>query len=94
MVFVFDRLILLVASTLLLAYISDLIYTRTKIPDIVWLLMFGIFLGPIFGIFDNEMFVSLSPLMSTLALSIILFDAGFPNACPKCSGSSVCEYCS
>ncbi len=73
---VFDRLVLLVSSTILLAYISDLIYTRTRIPDIIWLLMFGIILGPVFGVFQKDLFISLSPLMSTLALSIILFDAG------------------
>jgi cell volume regulation protein A len=73
---VFDRLVLLVSSTILLAYVSDLIYTRTRIPDIIWLLVFGIILGPVFGVFQKELFIYLSPLMSTLALSIILFDAG------------------
>ncbi len=73
---VFDRLVLLVSSTILLAYVSDLIYTRTRIPDILWLLVFGIILGPVFGVFQKELFIYLSPLMSTVALSIILFDAG------------------
>ncbi len=51
-------------------------YNKTKIPDIVWLLGFGIILGPVLGLFDYSLFISLSPLMSTVALSIILFDAG------------------
>jgi cell volume regulation protein A len=51
-------------------------YNKTNIPDIVWLLGFGLILGPVLGLFDNSLFISLSPLMSTVALSIILFDAG------------------
>lgn len=71
-----DNLLLLISSTLILSYISGLIYSKTKIPDILWVLGFGIILGPVLGYFDKEIFLSLSPLMSTVALSIILFDAG------------------
>jgi cell volume regulation protein A len=71
-----DRILLLVSSTLLLCYIGGLFYTKTKIPDILWVLGFGVFLGPVLGYFDKNLFLSLSPLMSTVALSIILFDAG------------------
>ena len=71
-----ERILLLVSSTLIICYISGLFYTKTKIPDILWVLGFGILLGPVLGYFDKEMFLSLSPLMSTVALSIILFDAG------------------
>jgi cell volume regulation protein A len=76
MIIDFDRLILLVSSTLILAYVSDLFYAKTKIPDIIWLLAIGIFLGPVTSVFQKDLFISLSPLMSTIALSIILFDAG------------------
>lgn len=71
-----DRILLLVSSTLLIAYISNLFYTKTKIPDIVWVLAFGIVLGPVLGYFDKTLFLELAPLMSTVALSIILFEAG------------------
>ena len=71
-----DRILLLVSSTLLIAYISNLFYTKTKIPDIIWVLAFGIVLGPILGYFDKDLFLELAPLMSTVALSIILFEAG------------------
>ena len=67
---------LLISSTLFLGYIGNLFYTRTKIPDIVWLLLFGIILGPGLNFFDKETFLSLSPLMSVLAIVIILFEAG------------------
>jgi len=68
--------ILLVSSTLVLCYISGFFYMKTKIPDIIWVLGFGILLGPVLGFFDKEIFLAISPLMSIVALSIILFDAG------------------
>jgi len=39
-------------------------------------LAFGILLGPVLNFFDSGLFISLSPLMSIVALNIILFDAG------------------
>jgi len=72
----FNRLLLLVSSTLILAYVSDLFYAKTRIPDIIWLLAIGIVLGPVLSVFQKDLFITLSPLMSTVALSIILFDAG------------------
>ena len=71
-----EKLLILVSSTLLLGYISGLFYTKTKIPDIIWLLGFGILLGPVLGYFEKEIFLYISPLMSIVALGVILFDAG------------------
>ena len=44
-------------SILLIAYISGLIYSKTKIPDIVWTLFLGILLGPVLG-FDKDLFIA------------------------------------
>jgi cell volume regulation protein A len=71
-----DKLIILVSSTLLLSYISSLAYSKTKIPDIIWLIGFGILVGPVLNLFDKSLFLELANLMSVLALSIILFEAG------------------
>lgn len=71
-----ENLLILVSVTLLLSYISSLIYTKTKIPDIILLMGFGIIVGPVLHLIDVELFIELAPLMSILALSIILFEAG------------------
>jgi cell volume regulation protein A len=71
-----ENLLLLISSTLFLCYVSGLIYTKTKIPDILWLLGFGTILGPILGIFEKDVFVSISPLMGVIAICIITFDSG------------------
>jgi cell volume regulation protein A len=71
-----ENLIILICSTLLLSFISSLIYRFTKIPDVVWLMGFGILMGSGIQYIDKSLFTELAPLMSILALSIILFEAG------------------
>ena len=60
----------------MLSFISSLIYRFTKIPDVIWLMGFGVLMGSGIGYIDKELFNELAPLMSVLALSIILFEAG------------------
>jgi cell volume regulation protein A len=71
-----ENLIILVCLTLLLSFISSLIYRLTKIPDVIWLMLFGILMGSGLHYVDKGLFNELAPLMSILALSIILFEAG------------------
>jgi potassium/hydrogen antiporter len=71
-----ENLIILVCMTLLLSFISSLIYNLTKIPDVIWLMGFGILMGSGIQYVDKGLFNELAPLMSILALSIILFEAG------------------
>ncbi|MBN2334679.1 cation:proton antiporter [Candidatus Bathyarchaeota archaeon] len=71
-----ENLIILVSMTLLLSYLSSLIYSRTRVPDVIWLMGFGILMGPVLDYVDKGLFNELAPLMSILALSIILFEAG------------------
>ncbi|UCH37549.1 MAG: cation:proton antiporter [Candidatus Bathyarchaeota archaeon] len=71
-----DKILMLVSSTLIICYVSGLIYSKTRIPDVLWALGFGIILGPVLGYYDATLFTELMPLMSTLALIIILFEAG------------------
>ena len=71
-----ENLIILVSLTILVSYLSGLIYSKTKIPDVIWLMGFGVLMGPVLGYVDKSLFNQLAPLMSVIALSIILFEAG------------------
>jgi NhaP-type Na+/H+ or K+/H+ antiporter len=68
--------LLLISATLFLSYISNLFYTKTRIPDIVWLLGFGYLLGPVLGFFEIETFISIFPLLILVTVSIFSFDTG------------------
>lgn len=69
-------LLILAGFTIFLGYIGNLIFEKTRIPDIVWLLVFGLLVGPVFNLVNVEMFLSISGLLSAIAILIILFDAG------------------
>ncbi len=71
-----ENLIIVVSLTILLSFASALIYRFTRIPDVVWLMGFGALMGSGIHYIDKNLFTELAPLMSILALSIILFDAG------------------
>ncbi len=62
--------------TIVLGYVGSLIFERTKIPDVVWLLIFGLLVGPVFNLIDRTIFIAASPLLGAIALLIILFNAG------------------
>lgn len=71
-----ESFLLLISATLFLSYISNLFYTKTRIPDIVWLLSFGYLLGPVLNFFDFEIFEKIFPMLIMLTVSIFSFDTG------------------
>jgi len=75
MIDVFSMFILL-GTTIFLGYTCSIIFKKTQIPDIIWLLVFGLLIGPVFNLIDRSIFISLSPILAAFALLIILFDAG------------------
>jgi cell volume regulation protein A len=71
-----EQVLLLISSTLFLSYLSGIIYNRTKIPDIVWLLVFGIVLGPGVHAFDAEIFSDIFDLMLLVTVALFAFSTG------------------
>ncbi|MFQ6009556.1 MAG: cation:proton antiporter [Candidatus Aenigmatarchaeota archaeon] len=69
-------ILLLLSITIILGYIGLIVFERTKIPDIIWLMILGLILGPVLQIFPTELFIGISSLMAALALIILLYDAG------------------
>ena len=69
-------LLALFGVTIVVGYIGYLFFDKTRIPDILWLMMFGIAVGPVLNLVDRSLFISISPFLAALALMIILFDAG------------------
>ncbi|MGW8178530.1 MAG: hypothetical protein ACWGQW_07165, partial [bacterium] len=63
-------IVILISLTLFLAYIGGILYSKTHIPDIVWLIGFGAILGPITGFIDVSAMSSIAP-PSTEAARII-----------------------
>ena len=71
-----ERILLLISSTLFLSYLSGIIYNRTRIPDLVWLLLFGIVLGPILNLFNAQIFINIFDLMILVTVALFAFSTG------------------
>jgi cell volume regulation protein A len=74
--------IAVIGVIILLGFIGALIFERTKVPDVLLLLLIGLVLGPVFThylgveIFSAGMLGFIAPYLGALALIIILFDGG------------------
>jgi potassium/hydrogen antiporter len=59
-----------------LAHAFAEIFKRTKIPDVLWLIIVGLCLGPLFGIITPSDLGQVGPVFMTLTLIVILFHSG------------------
>ncbi len=71
-----EQILLLISFTIILAYVAGIFYNRTRIPDIVWLLGFGVLTGPILGFFDESLFGGIFELMLLVAVTMFSFSTG------------------
>jgi potassium/hydrogen antiporter len=69
-------IVMLISLTLFLAYISGMLYTKTGVPDNIWLIGFGILFGPITRIFNFSALSELIPFVVLMALNLLMFEAG------------------
>ncbi len=70
------HLLTLVGVIVFVGFLGELIFRKTNIPSMIWLIFFGILLGPVFKVLDPSVFSNLSPLIGSIALIVILFEAG------------------
>ncbi|HET7336355.1 MAG TPA: cation:proton antiporter, partial [Candidatus Nitrosotalea sp.] len=55
---------------------GEAFFRRTGIPDVTFLMVFGVIVGPILGIVSSAVILKIVPYFSALALIIIMFDGG------------------
>ena len=67
-----------VGIIILLGFLSDLIFSKTQIPDVIWLIILGILIGPAaFSIIDDPTSLEgLAKVFTSFALLFILFEGG------------------
>jgi len=68
-----------VGLTIFIGFITTTIFERTRISEVILLMLFGLILGPVLHTVDvspNSIIVSVLPFVSTLALIVLLFYAG------------------
>ncbi|MFH1056407.1 MAG: cation:proton antiporter, partial [Candidatus Micrarchaeota archaeon] len=68
--------LLIFGLTIFLGFFASVFFERTRIPDVLFLLLFGVLLGPILAIVNPNDFIPLASTIGTLALIVVLFDGG------------------
>jgi len=52
------------------------LFERTRVPDVLYLILIGLLIGPVFGIVKPDDFGKVGPVFTTIALVVILFEGG------------------
>lgn len=68
--------IVFVGCTIFLSHWFAALFARTKIPDVLWLFLIGLLLGPIWGLVTPDKFGAVGPVFTTITLVFILFESG------------------
>jgi cell volume regulation protein A len=67
---------LIIGAIILTGFIGMLINQRTKIPESLFLILFGLAIGPIFGIVESDALIEFVPIVSVAAMVVILVESG------------------
>jgi cell volume regulation protein A len=65
-----------IAGIFLIGALGEVIFQRTNIPDVIWLILAGIVLGPTLGVVTPDMLKQIAPYFAALTLVIVLFEGG------------------
>ncbi|MEM3609049.1 MAG: cation:proton antiporter [Candidatus Bathyarchaeia archaeon] len=68
--------LILAGSIIIIGFLGNYVLERTGFPDMLFLIILGMTLGPLTGLVDAASIMSLAPYLAVLALVFILFDGG------------------
>jgi NhaP-type Na+/H+ or K+/H+ antiporter len=70
------QVIAFVGILVFLAHLFTGVFSRTRIPDVILLIIIGICVGPVLGLASPALFGAVGPVFTTITLIIILFESG------------------
>ncbi len=74
---------ILIGFIILIGFLGRLLFSKTRIPEALFLVTLGLLIGPVSGLFYEsplvpaEPFMAIAGFVTTIALIIILLDSGF-----------------
>jgi Na+:H+ antiporter len=71
------KLVVEIAGILLLGALGEFIFARTRVPDVVWLVLAGILAGPVSGLIQSGLITPGIPFFGAIALTVILSNGAF-----------------
>lgn len=66
----------LLGGLLVLAFIANRLYRKTRVPDVLVLMVTGLLIGPVFSLIDPANFKGVIHAFGTLTVVLILFEGG------------------
>jgi len=64
------------AGIIIIGFLGNIIFRKIGLPEILFLIITGILLGPVFNIFSKNDFLPVLPLISTFTLLMVLLRGG------------------
>ncbi len=68
--------LILAGAIIVIGFLSNYLFEHTGVPDMLFLIVLGILVGPTTGLVDGASVMSFAPYLAALALVFILFDGG------------------
>ncbi|MBK8480499.1 MAG: cation:proton antiporter [Proteobacteria bacterium] len=65
-----------IAGIFLLGAFGEVVFARTNVPDVIWLIIAGILIGPVAGIVTRVQLLAIAPYFAALTLVVVLFEGG------------------
>jgi cell volume regulation protein A len=66
----------LLGALIALAFVANQLFARTRVPDVIVLMVTGLILGPVLGLVSGSEFQPVTHALGTLAVILILFEGG------------------
>lgn len=71
-----DITLYLIGIVILIAFAGNVFFKKTKIPEILFLIIIGIIIGPVLGLVKNDVLIIFAPLITSLMLIFVMLDNG------------------
>ena len=68
--------LLAIATIFVVGIVGEIVFAKTGVPDVVWLIAVGVGLGPVSGLVTREGLMNIAPFFGALTLVVVLFDGG------------------
>src|SRR5215472_9823971 len=71
-----EGVIALVGALIFLAHFFTALFSRTRIPDVLLLILIGLLIGPVLHLTTRDSFGRVGPVFTTITLVLLLFEGG------------------
>lgn len=93
-------MLLIVAGIFFIGSAGEMVFARTRVPDVLWLIACGWVLGPVSGLLQKSSLLQVAPYFAAFALIVILFNGGtslklgsVAKAAPRAALLAVTGFC-